>query len=127
MKLIRPATDDVREKFATARRELSAALIERDEEVDLVLTALVASEHVLLVGPPGCGKRLLLDAVLSVDRRHASSRSCSPSSPSPRRCFGPVSLAGLKEDRYVRVTDRQAARGRLRLPRRGVQGVSRPS
>ena len=64
MKMIRPTTDDVRAKFATVRRELSAALIERDEEVDLVLTALVASEHVLLVGPPGCGKSLLLDSVL---------------------------------------------------------------
>src|SRR5688572_7862090 len=56
MKLVRPETDPVREKFAQARKELSAALIERDEEVDLVLTALVANEHVLLVGPPGCGK-----------------------------------------------------------------------
>lgn len=57
--------DLVREKFATARRELSSALIERDEEVDLVLTALLANEHVLLVGPPGCGKSLLLDSLLS--------------------------------------------------------------
>ena len=65
MKLVRPDVDPVREKFATARKELSAALIEREEEVDLVLTALVANEHVLLVGPPGCGKSLLLDSVLS--------------------------------------------------------------
>ena len=52
MKLIRPDVDPVREKFALARKELSAALIEREDEVDLVLTALVANEHVLLVGPP---------------------------------------------------------------------------
>ena len=50
---------------ACARKELSASLIERDEEVDLVLTALLANEHVLLVGPPGCGKSLLLDAVMN--------------------------------------------------------------
>ena len=52
MKMICPTTDNIREKFAAVRRELSAALIERDEEVDLVLTAFVASEHILLVGPP---------------------------------------------------------------------------
>src|SRR4051794_4005318 len=67
MKLLRPdrASDPVREKFARTRHELSAALIERDEEVDLVLTALVCHEHVLLVGPPGCGKSLLLDSLLA--------------------------------------------------------------
>ena len=55
----------LQEKFATTRRELAEALIERDDEIDLALTALVAGEHVLLVGPPGCGKSLLLDSVLS--------------------------------------------------------------
>ena len=71
MKTLRPPPADppahtltVREKFALARRELTEALIEREEEIDLVLTALIAGEHVLLVGPPGCGKSLLLDSVL---------------------------------------------------------------
>ena len=53
MKLVRTETDIVREKFALARQELSASLIERDDEVDVVLTALIANEHILLVGPPG--------------------------------------------------------------------------
>ncbi len=73
MKTLRPPPADppalahalsVREKFTLARRELTEALIEREDEVDLVLTALIAGEHVLLVGPPGCGKSLLLDSVL---------------------------------------------------------------
>jgi hypothetical protein len=46
-------TDPVHEKLALARQELSSALIERDEEVDLVLAALVAREHVLLAGTIG--------------------------------------------------------------------------
>jgi MoxR-like ATPase len=45
-------------KFATARKALSSALIEREDEIDLALTALLAGEHLLLVGPPGCGKSL---------------------------------------------------------------------
>src|SRR4029453_4611042 len=60
----RPHPGAARDKFARARTELPAALIERDQEVDLVLTALVAREHVLLVGPPGCAKSLLLEAVM---------------------------------------------------------------
>lgn len=65
MKLIHHDPDPIQDKFTRTRKELSAALIERDEEIDLVLTALVANEHVLLVGPPGCGKSLLLDSVLA--------------------------------------------------------------
>ena len=66
MKAFRP--DDrptpVQEKFATTCKDLSAALIERDDEIDLVLTALVAREHPLLVGPPGTAKALLLDSLM---------------------------------------------------------------
>ncbi len=95
--------DPVREKFAVARKELSAALIERDEEIDLVLTALVAGEHVLLVGPPGCGKSLLLDGVLAWTGGTKFSILLTKFTV-PEECFGPVSIAALKEDRYVRVT-----------------------
>src|SRR5690242_16625384 len=43
VKPYRPPSDPhpLREKFAAARKELSAALIEREEEIDLVLTALL--------------------------------------------------------------------------------------
>jgi MoxR-like ATPase len=95
--------DTVREKFASARKELAATLIERDEEIALALTALVAGEHLLLVSPPGCAKSLLLDALL----RWAGGRKFSTLLTKfsvPEEIFGPVSLAGLKEDRYVRIT-----------------------
>jgi MoxR-like ATPase len=97
------ALDAVRDKFALARKELSAALIERDDEIDLVLTALVASEHLLLVGPPGCGKSLLLDSVLRWTGGSKFSVLLTKFS-TVEEVFGPVSLTALKDDRYVRVT-----------------------
>ena len=103
MKLVRPDVDPVREKFARARKELSAALIEREEEVDLVLTALVANEHVLLVGPPGCGKSLLLDSVLSWTGGSKFSILLTKFT-SVEEVMGPVSLTALKADKYLRVT-----------------------
>ncbi|MCE9567312.1 MAG: AAA family ATPase [Planctomycetes bacterium] len=105
MKLLRPEidTDPIQEKFAQARRELSAAIIERDEEIDLALTALIANEHLLLVGPPGCGKSLLLDSLLSWTGGTKFSILLTKFTV-PEECFGPVSLSALKEDRYVRVT-----------------------
>jgi MoxR-like ATPase len=95
--------DPVREKFALARQELSAALIERDDEIDLVLTALLAGEHVLLVGPPGCGKSLLLDSVLKWTGGTKFSLLLTKFT-TPEELVGPVSLMALKADRYVRVT-----------------------
>ena len=96
-------TDPVREKFAAARKELSAALIEREDEVDLVLTALIANEHVLLVGPPGCGKSLLLDSVLSWTGGTKFSILLTKFT-TLEELVGPVSLTALKADKYLRVT-----------------------
>lgn len=40
--------------FASLRTELNANLIDRSDEIDVALTALVCQEHCLFVGPPGC-------------------------------------------------------------------------
>src|SRR3954451_5507260 len=103
MKAFRPETCPVQAKFAATRKELSAALIERDEEVDLVLTALAAQEHVLLVGNPGTAKSLLLDSITSWMRGKRFSILFTKFT-CPDECVGPVSIQALKEDKYRRVT-----------------------
>ena len=103
MRLHEPKTDSLQAKFATARAELAAALIERDDEIALVLTALLAHEHVLLVGPPGCGKSLLLDSLLAWTGGTKFNVLFTKFT-TPEEVVGPVSLAALKADRYVRVT-----------------------
>jgi MoxR-like ATPase len=95
--------EPIRSQFTAARRELAAVLVDRDEEIDLALTALLAREHLLLVGPPGCGKSLLLDSLLAWAGGKKFSALLTRFSV-PEELFGPISLAGLKEDRFVRVT-----------------------
>src|SRR4051794_742888 len=98
-----PKIDAIQAKFAATRRELGEALIERDEEIDLALTALIAREHLLLVGPPGCGKSLLLDSLLTwMEGRRFSILLTKFTT--PEEVLGPISIAALKEDRYARVT-----------------------
>jgi MoxR-like ATPase len=104
MKLVTPSLHSaVQEKFLTTRKELSAALIERDEEVDLTLTALIAQEHLLLVGAPGCAKSLLLDSVMNWMSGKRFNILLTKFTV-PEEAVGPISLTALKEDRYRRVT-----------------------
>src|SRR5205814_10151184 len=56
-----------------------------------------------LVRPPGCGKSLLLDSLLSW-AGGTRFRVLFTKFAVPEECYGPVSLRALKEDRYVRVT-----------------------
>jgi MoxR-like ATPase len=103
MKAFKPETTPLQEKFATTRKELADALIERDSEVDLVLTALVAQEHVLLVGPPGCAKSLLLDSLMAWMSGRRFSILLTKFT-TPEELLGPISVTGLKTDCYRRVT-----------------------
>jgi MoxR-like ATPase len=93
----------VRDKFAAVRKELGEALIERYEEIDLLLTSLIAGEHLLLVGPPGCGKSLLIDSLMRWT--HGSKFSCLLNRFSmPEDLLGMYSLSELKVDKFVRIT-----------------------
>jgi MoxR-like ATPase len=96
-------SDAIDAKLAAVRHDLGRVLVDREREIDLALTALLAGEHLLLVGPPGCGKSLLLDSLLAWLGGKKFSALLTRFSV-PEELFGPVSLAGLKEDRFVRVT-----------------------
>jgi MoxR-like ATPase len=54
---------DIKTKLQTLRNELKANFIERGEEIDGILIALLAQEHVLFLGPPGVAKTLLTSTI----------------------------------------------------------------
>src|SRR4051794_5823072 len=118
MKAFEPAGCPVQLKFAITRQELSETLIERDEEIDLVLTAPIAQENVLLVGPPGYAKSLLLDALMSWMHGKKFSILLNRFT-TPEEVLGPISVTGLKSDVYRRVTTGKLPGGRPGLPPAG--------
>jgi MoxR-like ATPase len=92
----------LQEKFQDAREELQKCLIERNDEIDIVLTAMICQEHVLLIGPPGTAKSMLLEYIM--DWIHGPKFTVLFSKYTvPEEVFGPLSLQALKQDQFTRV------------------------
>jgi MoxR-like ATPase len=95
--------------MAVYREILSNQLIGRDREATILTLALIAREHVLLVGPPGTGKSHLCRAAASLlsDAKYCE-RLLSPTT-APEAIWGPISISALRDDRYEHVTAGYAA------------------
>ncbi len=89
--------------FQTLRAELVSAFPERQAVIDGALCAILAGEHVLLLGPPGTGKSALVRSFAQAFAGRYFERLLTRFS-TPEELFGPVSLNGLEHDRFVRVT-----------------------
>jgi MoxR-like ATPase len=90
-------------------RELAASLIERDEVIRASLVALLARQHLVVLGPPGTAKSALVTSLAERigPQNGAGLRSFAylmTRFTTPEELFGPVSVAGLKRDEYVRIT-----------------------
>jgi len=99
--------------FEMIRTELAATYLEREEVVEGLLCALVAGQHVLLLGPPGTAKSELAHELC---RRVDDARYFQwllTRFTTPEELFGPISLKGLEQDRYVRVTDGKLPRAHV--------------
>jgi MoxR-like ATPase len=96
-------------KLQAIERELTSTLIERDEVIRASLVALLAEQHLVVLGPPGTAKSAL---VIELSRRISPQNGAGLRNfaylmtrfTTPEELFGPVSVAGLKRDEYRRIT-----------------------
>jgi MoxR-like ATPase len=90
-------------KFAQFQKEVSASLIERDEEIRIVSCAVACGEHVCLVGPPGTAKSMLLDSLMRWIDSEDKFSYCLGKYTTPEEILGHIDILALKnENRYVR-------------------------
>ena len=95
---------DTAERLQQVRRELKDLFIERDELIDGVLAAVLARQHVLMLGPPGTAKSMLAREVCRRLGRGEYFQWLLTKFTTPEEIFGPISLASLEQGRYERVT-----------------------
>jgi len=87
-----------RELLRSIREELGQIFLERDELIDGALVALLAAQHVLVIGPPGTAKSMLADEVC---RRLTGARYFQwllTRFTTPEELFGAVSLNTRVDD-----------------------------
>lgn len=99
-----PNTDRT-EKLRGLRERLGEGLVERDVAVRLALLAALAGEHLLVVGPPGTAKSMIARRLgLAFEGATFFERLLTRFTV-PEELFGPLSIKGLEDDRYERLTD----------------------
>ncbi len=95
---------DLTARLRALRDGLLTGLVERDVAIRLALIAALAGEHLLMVGPPGTAKSLVARRLhLAFDQASYFERLLTRFTV-PEELFGPLSIKGLEEDRYERLT-----------------------
>src|SRR5271163_4516265 len=91
-------------KLSSIREELNHLILERADLIDGALCALLSASHVLIIGPPGTAKSMLADELCRrIDGAEYFQWLLTKFS-TPEEIFGAVSLKGLEQDDYRRVT-----------------------
>ena len=93
-----------RDVLRAIRDELQQVFLERNELIDGALVALVAAQHVLVIGPPGTAKSMLADEVCRRIDGAAYFQWLLTRFTTPEELFGAVSLKALEQDDYRRLT-----------------------
>ncbi len=93
------------EKLQKIRAELQHSFLERHALIDGALAALLASQHVLIIGPPGTAKSMLADELCRRITGAHYFQWLLTKFTTPEELFGAVSLKALEADDYRRVTD----------------------
>ncbi|EGQ25735.1 regulatory ATPase RavA [Sporosarcina newyorkensis 2681] len=91
-------------KLEEIRQSLNAKFYERESEVEGILVALLARQHVLLIGPAGTAKSALSAELAKIVEGSKYFQWLLTRFSTPEEVFGPLSLKDLEKGIYKRNT-----------------------
>lgn len=86
------------------REKLNTKFLERKDLIDGMLVSLISGEPLLMIGPPGTAKSMICQDICRAVHGQYFDWMLSKLTV-PEELFGPLSLKGLEQDKYVRITD----------------------
>ena len=90
--------------ISSIQKELNSYFIERSEEIDCILTAVLSKQHCLFLGPPGTTKSYLITAFASHLKDVNYFQWLLTKFTTPEEVFGPYNLKLLMDGKYQRIT-----------------------
>src|SRR6187402_264126 len=100
----RPMTSDLPSRLRRVSETLDAQFLGKSEVIRLLLIAIVAREHAVLIGPPGTAKSALIRSLAGLlDARYFEYLLTRFTE--PNELFGPVDIQAFREGVYRRKID----------------------
>lgn len=96
-------------KLNAIRSELKTIFLEREDVIDDLMRALVAGQHLLMLGPPGTGKSALAEELTARIVMARIFKWLLNKTSDPSEVVGPVSIKNMERDKYIRILDGKLA------------------
>lgn len=98
-----PASMALLDRVKAVQADMNSVLVERESTVELALIALLSREHLLLLGPPGVAKSMLIDQLHARITGAKRFKKLLSASAVPDELLGPVDLLEYADNkRWVR-------------------------
>ncbi len=96
----------LKERIKQLIQELNKDVFEKEEVTKLAFLSAIVGESIFLLGAPGVAKSLIARRLKFAFQGGNSFEYLMNKFSTPDEIFGPVSITQLKEDKYVRLTDK---------------------
>jgi len=93
------------QKLGAIKNYLSTKFVERDEIIYSLLIALLAKQHILLIGLPGTAKSDLIGSLVKQILGANYFQLLFTKYTTPEEVFGPLSLKELEQEKFIRRTE----------------------